>query len=325
MNIYSISSFANMIAADIAKHDNTRDGRKKITYEENPVDDTSVDEKSGFAQHTDAIDLKDTDHRDEYDYSSSFRAHQYQPPDIRGERQTFGIACCRYNSDRLEILLVCKRFTYAFSAFAHGRYNASRQSLMNLFNNMTCDEKIIIMSLNFSSIWFHVWLNNTKTSSTYYKSKSKFESYFLVDGGTKLREMIMGSHNAQRLWELPKGKQNSRNENGLMTAIREFSEETGIQKSSYKLFAGATANHVYMDDGVRYANKYFIALATDDIQPTIKMHRQKQIDEIADLRWMSIDHVRFVDTSGQNLTGVVKRIFAFMRKQKKYYRCVGFY
>ena len=48
--------------------------------------------------------------------------------------------------------------------------------LIKLFNNMTVAEKLIILSLNFEQIWYHIFLTSDK-SSDYYKYYTKFFTY----------------------------------------------------------------------------------------------------------------------------------------------------
>lgn len=76
-------------------------------------------------------------------------------------RKSSGIACCRFNkaTNKLEILLVKKRYTYSFAAFVFGQYNKKDEKrLKSLFNGMTLQEKIDIISLRFDMLWYKIWL-----------------------------------------------------------------------------------------------------------------------------------------------------------------------
>jgi 8-oxo-dGTP pyrophosphatase MutT (NUDIX family) len=76
-------------------------------------------------------------------------------------RKSSGIACCRLNKEtnRLEVLLVKKRYTYSFVAFVFGQYiKTDEKRLKFLFNGMTLQEKIDILSLKFDMMWYKIWL-----------------------------------------------------------------------------------------------------------------------------------------------------------------------
>jgi hypothetical protein len=91
----------------------------------------------------------------------SWRMRDDKMPYDKDVRKSSGIACCRFNKDtnRLEVLLVKKRYTYCFVAFVFGQYNnKDEKRLKFLFNGMTLQEKIDILSLRFDMIWYKIWL-----------------------------------------------------------------------------------------------------------------------------------------------------------------------
>ena len=90
-------------------------------------------------------------------------------------RKSAGIACCRFNdiTNKLELLVIKKRYTYNFAAFVFGQYSKKDDKrLMVLFNGMTLQEKIDIMSLNFDLLWYKIWLDIPKTPA---EPKYKFD------------------------------------------------------------------------------------------------------------------------------------------------------
>ena len=121
-------------------------------------------------------------------------------------KTSYGIAVGRYNTNKnnqFEILMVRKRYTYYYFSFVFGRYKKyNNKYLQYMFNNMTVAEKIDILSLKFSNMWYRIWLtdpektyhvntvNNKffklndaddqlKNLQGYFRKKSKFESIFL--------------------------------------------------------------------------------------------------------------------------------------------------
>jgi 8-oxo-dGTP pyrophosphatase MutT (NUDIX family) len=233
------------------------------------------------------------------------------------DKISLGIACCRFNGNKQEILLVCKRYTYAFNTFAHGKYNSnSNADLISLFNGMTIDEKLDILSLNFTQIWYRLWLNSSRNNISYFAAKNKFESTFVADGGSRLKKLIAKSSNSHKVWEIPKGRKKNKSESDIHCAIREFCEETNLQKKNYKIFPWAQRTYSFIDAGVNYINTYYLAFTKHNVEPRVNFGTHEQVNEISDIRWMSIEDIRHIDVSSR-LENFVRPIFNFMKKHMK--------
>ncbi len=239
---------------------------------------------------------------------------QFGPASL--DRISIGIACCRFNEDRTEILLVCPRCTYAYRTFTRGKYNSNNTyEMISLFNNMTVDEKLDILSLNFIQIWYRMWLNTSFKNASYFVAKNKFESTFVIDGGVRLRKLIAKSTHANKIWEIPKGRKRGKGESNIDCAVREFGEETGISKHNYKLFPNAIRSYSYIDDATRYTNIYYFAYMKHNTDVHVDLTSQ-QISEISDIRWMDINAIRCNDHTGR-LTTFVRPVFNFIKKHVK--------
>jgi 8-oxo-dGTP pyrophosphatase MutT (NUDIX family) len=251
------------------------------------------------------------------DLMPGFSRDRKKPPYVK-EKSSVGVACCRIKDGKPEILLICKRYTYAYDSFVHGRYSSGKHSeLIILFNGMTADEKLDIMSLNFKQIWYRVWLNSAQKMSNYMVAKNKFESTFCMDGGAKLKRLIGKSNiNASRVWEVPKGRRKNKSEADIHAAIREFYEETGVAKKHYSLFPNQTKSYSYISDGTRYTNTYYLAYTRLMFSARIDFNHSSQLDEISDIKWMDIDAIRHVDISGR-IESLVKPVFKYVKKQIK--------
>lgn len=245
------------------------------------------------------------------------RSYQNSRIDTNRDRVSLGVACCRFNGNRPEILLVCKRYTYAYNLFAQGKYNSGNNAeIMELFNGMTVEEKLDLRSLNFMQIWYRIWLDNTSRNGNYFLAKNKFESAFVADGGIRIKKLLAKSTHSNKIWEIPKGRKSNKAEPDIHAAVREFREETGIPKKNYKIFPGAKRSYSYVDDGVRYTNIYYLAFTKHNIEPKIDFGLSDQVDEICDIRWMDIEQIRHIDDS-RRLEKFIKPIFNFMRKHAK--------
>jgi 8-oxo-dGTP pyrophosphatase MutT (NUDIX family) len=231
------------------------------------------------------------------------------------EKLSYGIACCRYNGNVPQILLVQRRFTYAFNAFVYGMYDMNNQaSIMALLNKMTIEEKIILRRIDFRMAWSHIWISTRFDTVRFRKLEEQFNLKFNRDGGTRLHDLIARSANGGHLvWEIPKGRKRG-GESDIHAAIREFYEETGVEKRQYYLYPTTTRVNTFIDGDVRYTHKYYIARADKPISPQVRLVNETQIEEISDIRWMSIDEVRMIDVEGHRLTNLIKPIFNFIKK-----------
>lgn len=233
-----------------------------------------------------------------------------QPP----EKISVGIACTRFTPTGMEILLVRKRYTYAFNKFVNGRYRSdNRVELVALFDSMTAEEKLDILSLNFTQIWYRIWLTNSQKMSSFYAARSKFENAFVADGGIKLRTIMSRSKkNGSLIWEIPKGRKKSKNESDIQCGLREFTEETLITKKQIKLFTDS-AQYSYISDGTKYTFIHYFALAKSNIDPSVCITNKMQVGEIIEIKWMNILAIKQIDTEDR-LVPHVRKIFKFMKK-----------
>ena len=283
----------------------------------------------------------------------------YKIPYDKGIRKSSGIACCRINKEtkKLEVLLVKKRYTYSFVAFVFGQYNKKdERRLKFLFNGMTVQEKIDILSLKFDMMWYKIWLefpeistypkfdvssasaisntwkalykqkatsnfipyniNSMSKLDFYIKRKNKFESSFVSDNGKRLRSLMIKTKNKELIWEIPKGRKNKR-ETMMDCAIREFKEETNVDIDMYTImFNIKPIIESYISENVKYVHNYYMAYTSKDFDPTISFSYETQISEIDSIRWVNLSEIKFVDHSGRLYT-LVQRIFNIFKSKYK--------
>lgn len=267
-------------------------------------------------------------------------------------KTSYGIACCRFNNkNKLEILIVKKRYTYCFASFVLGKYNKNKKFLKNLFNGMTVQEKLDILSLNFDILWYKIWMEipSNKTLETpteidciyninlyreylrgngldrykfYKQKKAKFENLFVYGEKKFLLNLIKKTSNGMILWEIPKGRKNI-NETFMDCAIREFKEETGINYKNYTImFDLDPIVNSYTSFSTTYANKYYIAYEAKHSNPKVDFSNNIQVSEIQDIKWVELDEIKFIDPGG-HLSNLVNKIFlTFKHKYKKHHNSV---
>jgi 8-oxo-dGTP pyrophosphatase MutT (NUDIX family) len=227
---------------------------------------------------------------------------------IKRTKRSSGIACCRRQEGKLQVLMVQKRYTYAYSRFVNGNYVAwDRQGIMRLFGEMTMEEKSIIGSMDFVKMWQRVW-NDKARSGSFHSSRSKFENNWGRDGGRRLKDMLNRSGWGKLVWEVPKGRRLPE-EAGVECAVREFREETGVDKSQYLLYPQVTRTIQHVSGDTRYISTYYLAMC-DKVLPRIDYSRGQ--DEVADITWMSIEDIRSHDCTGRT-ERVIKPLFNYIR------------
>lgn len=256
---------------------------------------------------------------------------------------SYGIALCRYNKDKNnqnEILMIKKRYTYYYFSFVFGYYKKyNNKQLQYLFNNMTFGEKVDILSMKFSNIWYRLWLTNPEQNyninkldesncgnlKCYFRKKNKFESIFLRDNGKRLMRLINNSSNAETPWEIPKGGMEN-NETHLDCAIREFEEETNIATQDYNILwhiDPITVSH--KDENIVYKSVYYIAYlnSNSNWKPKVKFDTCHQLGEIEQIRWVSLNEISFLNLNDK-IKNRLKRnykniIYWFKKNVKSHY------
>jgi ADP-ribose pyrophosphatase YjhB (NUDIX family) len=273
---------------------------------------------------------------------------------------SYGVALCRFNTDKnnqFEILYVKKRYTYHFFNFVFGNYRKyNNNQLLYLFNNMSFGEKIDILSMRFSNMWYRLWLidpdkkysiyktfytprniendnknNDNKNDSgdnfhmsnmkNYLKKKNKFESIFLRDGGSRLKRIINNSTNATAPWEIPKGRKKD-NENDLECAKREFEEEASITKDKYTILNQIKPiRYSFKDEDTVYTNVYYCATLHDNTWcPKIQFDTYHQMSEVEEIRWIANDELKFLHLNYKIYTSLLKTFNTIKSNVKKHYK-----
>lgn len=268
-------------------------------------------------------------------------------------RTSAGIACCRFNNEKnqYEIIMVQKRYTYAFVDFVLGRYSQKlNKSILALINKMTVQERLDILSLNFNMLWFKIWCNFPKINprdetrwannddswmaiykkitlvdymkpsrmhnsrrGLYLKSKFKFDLLTSRDRGLRINNIIkMAGKPSVLMWEIPKGKVH-KSEPMLHGAMREFEEETNIDLDFSDIVTGISPFvECYRNRNRVYRNIYYIASIKSNVTPSIDFSNILQVVEIGDIKWMGINELR----NASNNTRIISTVESILKTVK---------
>lgn len=272
---------------------------------------------------------------------------------------SYGIALCNRDlNNNIELLLIKKRYTYHFFSFIFAYYKKNNNKYLKyLFDNMTCPEKIDILGMQFSNMWYRIWLTNPEkhfnikdiyeTSTIvpknkicvkkephdiyklsageahklYFNKKNKFDKNFMSDGGSKLQHIINTSNDSEILWEIPKGGKKE-DETNIDCAIREFYEETSIKYKDYRiLYHIPPVEESFKDNGVVYKNIYYIAvLRHDNNCKNIKIDFKSlnQISEVEQVKWVSINEIKFMNLNKTQSNKLINLYKRVIFQYKKY-------
>lgn len=230
---------------------------------------------------------------------------------------SYGIACCRKNSNgQYEILMIKKKCTYSFSEFVRGIYDINhKQNLIHLFDSMTIDEKICIQTKNFETVWIksHGSMFDGEKGS-YGRGFKKFNALTKVNDGQYLDDIIHLSTNAELLWEIPKGRSDKK-EVPVETAIREFMEETHIDKDQYRiLFDEGPITYSFTDSGIRYIYVYYIAVMhSNRVSPKFVYSSSHMQREVGNIKFLPTDKIKLL-----NNNRLYKLCKTIIKKVKRY-------
>ncbi len=206
--------------------------------------------------------------------------------DVKITKKSIGVIIFNRGLDK--VLLVQKKCTYAYSEFVLGKYDKNNQhSLVEKFNRMSIQEKMIISSLEFEFIWYYMFMSKDK-SDAYCRAFGKFYKNFLTNS-RNLKKILSNSHkNSSLLWEPPKGRKNKM-ESTLACAIRETEEETRICHKSYQLIPGKKVKKQFVSNGVRYVIIYYVAILTEPERVWYDITNVSQATEVSDIQWVSVN------------------------------------
>lgn len=299
-----------------------------------------------------------TKKQNKYNYNNNYNYNKTNKPKSV-TKKSYGIICTRFNTNnnKVEFLLIKKRNTYFYVEFVLkcqlSSYIQDDKKLIYLFNRMTHEEKIDILSFDYGKMWYRIWLVNPDSPYTlekdkltadryerYLLCKNNFEKNYLNDNGKKLQRLISQSKNVECLWELPKGRKSFSQEKDIVCAIREFEEETNISNVNYNILDYEPYTLINTALNVTYYSYYYLAYTDFNIinqnnnqndtksyfsvkYPKINYNNSHQICEVADIAWLDLDKIKTLDNNNilSNLCTTINKILRKKYKIKKISEC----
>ena len=185
--------------------------------------------------------------------------------------------------NNIRFLLVQRRHSIGFMDFLRGKYKIDNIDQINsLFQYMNKNEIKMIGELTFDELWSEMWNNDTNyinnLKKEYYYAKNHFEKLKNGDGVDLNLNFFVDNisplYNFNE-WGFPKGRKD-KNESTLDCAMREFSEETGIDKNNIKIINNINPieENLIGTNGIPYRHIYFVAEISDNELPDISNNNE---------------------------------------------------
>ena len=204
--------------------------------------------------------------------------------------------------------MVQRKDSLSYVEFIRGKYDLDRRAyIMQLFENMTVNERNTIENNTFEDLWKSLWQVSDFNvfEKEYAEAKTKYE---LLRKGYILRteegdlffdiKYVLGhttSSLSESEWGFPKGRRNI-NEHDFACAMREFVEETGMRLKYIKIYRDQKPfEEVFSGSNrIRYRHVYYMALCTsanDKIVFNNTLHNENVgLKEIKSVKWF-----RYID------------------------------
>lgn len=231
---------------------------------------------------------------------------------------SIGIIAYTYdNGGNRKYLMIRRRDTLGFVDFMRGKYNVNnKQYLLNILNEMTIQERENILSHTFDELWDILWGKNISIRYLNEKITSKHKFDILQNGVSNneekytLEDLINECTTKwkEQEWGFPKGRRDYK-ECDLSTALREFSEETGIILSEQDVITNiAPIEEVFIGSNFKlYKHKYYLA----EIKGMVRFSDYEKT-EVSKVTLMSYDqclqHIREYNIEKKNVLKNVELI-----------------
>ena len=233
---------------------------------------------------------------------------------------SYGIISYTVADKEIKYLLICRKDSLGFIEFVRGKYPFNKEYIQRLVDEMTINEKKILLENDFKYIWDYLWINYSKIHGKYeYNSAcEKFNKLKMGMGGYTDNELNLDSliknSNTNWVtpeWGFPKGRRNYK-EGLVKCAIREFKEETGLDQNKIDLISNLMPfDEIFIGSNYKlYKHTYYIANYFGDLS-----QKQFQKTEVSDMRWVTYEEaVKLIRFYNKERLGILKDIDVILKK-----------
>jgi len=196
-----------------------------------------------------------------------------------------------------KFLLIRRKDSIEYVNFIRGIYKLNNlEHLTKIINRMTIEEISNIQTSSFENLWEKLWMKSLDVDNLKIEHKKNYEKAYnkFMDLRNKNKlDSILKSYKSNWLeseWGFPKGRKNTY-ESDIEAAIREFTEETGINNDYYIILNSKEFIEEYIGtDGKIYKHIYFLAkYINKNIDLQINSSNRHQITEISLLKFFTLE------------------------------------
>ena len=233
---------------------------------------------------------------------------------------SIGIILYNIDNNKINFLMIRRKHTIGYIEFIRGNYNLNNLNyIKKLMSVMSIFEKNSILNYNYEYLWKKLWHIKTITKNNKYLfNEEKFNKlkngYFINNNFINIKILFKNINSWNETeWEFPKGKRKY-NEIDLVTAKREFCEETGINEDNYDIINNKKFTENYKGiNNLKYRNIYFLGKSKNNFIPNINYNKKYQFCEISKIDWYDYNNaltkIRPYYYEKQN---ILKSIFSYI-------------
>jgi 8-oxo-dGTP pyrophosphatase MutT (NUDIX family) len=196
-------------------------------------------------------------------------------------------------SNEYQFLLIQRRDSLSFIEFIRGKYNISdSEYISRLLRAMTKKEHEKLRTKTFEDIWKSVWGETSMSHRTDFDNSEKKYKILLGEDKKGIQKLLDENPTewTEPEWGFPKGRRNP-HETDAHCAIREFQEETNIDRKDFELIHNIQplTETFFGSNQVHYCHKYYLAFCKSDLHVSLTADNPHMTREIGDIRWLTLE------------------------------------
>jgi len=217
--------------------------------------------------------------------------------------------------NKIKFLMIRRKHTINYVEFIRGKYQLNIIELTELFRSMSPDEIINVSCSNFKQLWENMWKETSWRKSfekEYTSAQNNFEKFKEFNNGKLFKYLtndFVPDYNEPE-WGFPKGRRNYKEAN-LTCALREFSEETGLDNTLVKILDNVSpVNEEYLGtNNKKYCHILYVGTITKlNVEFDIKDNL-----EVGDIGWFTLDEIfNLLRDYHEERRKVIEKIFLFL-------------
>ena len=221
-----------------------------------------------------------------------------------------GVICFRKQHNVIEYLMICRKDTLGYIDFMRGKYSIyNKLYIMNMFKQMTDEEKNNLKTGDFDNLWKNIWCQQTISYQYKTEENTSREKFNALVNGILIKndfynliqlidESIRYDKWTEAEWGFPKGRRNYQ-EKDYECAIREFTEETGLSNTKLHNIQNIIPyeEHFIGSNYKSYKHKYY--LMHIEYEDSIQLTKFEKT-EVSKMEWKTYDNciksIRYYNT-----------------------------